>query len=96
MWSSWRVDGWSVKNKLIKKKKRLACQKACLSYGSGEQTGPRAPVATNIGSRNRLQGWRDGSEVKMSGCSSTGPEFNSQQPHGGSQPSVMRSDALFW
>jgi hypothetical protein len=25
---------------------------------------------------------------------STGPEFNSQQPHGGSQPSVMRSDAL--
>ncbi|EDM14224.1 rCG23351 [Rattus norvegicus] len=25
-----------------------------------------------------------------------GPEFKSQQPHGGSQPSVMRSDALFW
>jgi hypothetical protein len=25
-----------------------------------------------------------------------GPEFNSQQPHGGSQPFVMRSDALFW
>jgi hypothetical protein len=23
------------------------------------------------------------------------PEFNSQQPHGGSQPSVMGSDALF-
>jgi hypothetical protein len=27
---------------------------------------------------------------------SRGPEFKSQQPHGGSQPSVMRSDALFW
>jgi hypothetical protein len=27
---------------------------------------------------------------------SRGPEFNSQQPHGGSQPSVMGSDALFW
>jgi hypothetical protein len=25
-----------------------------------------------------------------------GPEFKSQQPHGGSHPSVMRSDALFW
>ena len=25
-----------------------------------------------------------------------GPEFNSQQPHGGSQPFVMGSDALFW
>jgi hypothetical protein len=29
-------------------------------------------------------------------CSSEGPEFKSQQPHGGSQPSVMRSDSLFW
>jgi hypothetical protein len=25
-----------------------------------------------------------------------GPEFNSQKPHGGSQPSVMESYALFW
>jgi hypothetical protein len=25
-----------------------------------------------------------------------GPEFNSQQPHGGSQPFVIRADALFW
>jgi hypothetical protein len=24
------------------------------------------------------------------------PEFNSQQPHGGSQPPVMGSDALLW
>jgi hypothetical protein len=38
----------------------------------------------------------DGSAVKNTGCSSRGPEFNSQQPHGGSQPSVMGSDALFW
>ena len=29
-------------------------------------------------------------------CSSTGPEFNTQQPHGGSQPSVMGSGGLFW
>jgi len=41
-----------------------------------------------------LRGWRDGLEVKSTDCSSRGPEFNSQQPHGGSQPSVMRSDAL--
>jgi hypothetical protein len=27
--------------------------------------------------------------VKSSDCSSEGPEFNSQQPHGGSPPSVM-------
>ena len=40
--------------------------------------------------------WRDGSVVKSTLCSSRGPEFNSQQPHGGSQPSVMGSDALFW
>jgi hypothetical protein len=40
-------------------------------------------------------GWRDGSAVKSTDCSSKGPEFKFQQPHGCSQPSVMRSDALF-
>ena len=40
-------------------------------------------------------GWRDGSAVKSADCSSEGPEFKSQQPHGGSQPSVMRPGALF-
>ncbi|EDL96988.1 rCG60726 [Rattus norvegicus] len=34
--------------------------------------------------------------LRSTDCSSRGPEFNSQQPHGGSQPSVKRSDALFW
>jgi hypothetical protein len=43
-----------------------------------------------------LMGWRDGSAVKSTDCSSKGPEFKSQQPHGGSQPSKMISDALFW
>jgi hypothetical protein len=40
--------------------------------------------------------WRDGSVVMNTDCSSRGPEFNSKQPHGGSQPSVMGSEALFW
>ena len=44
----------------------------------------------------RSGGWRNGSEVKNTDCSSRGPEFNSQQPHGGSQPSVKKSGALFW
>ena len=34
--------------------------------------------------------------VRVPDCSSKGPVFKSQQPHGGSQPSVMRSDTLFW
>jgi hypothetical protein len=46
--------------------------------------------------KNNFRGWRDGSVMKSTGCSSRGPEFNSQQPHGGSQPSVMGSDALFY
>jgi hypothetical protein len=41
-------------------------------------------------------GWRGGSAVKSTDCSSRGPGFNSQPPHGGSQPSLMGSDALFW
>ena len=46
--------------------------------------------------RFKFGGWRDGLEVKRTDCSSRGPEFNSQQPHGGSQQSVMGSDALLW
>ena len=34
--------------------------------------------------------------VRAPNSSSEGPEFKSQQPHGGSQPFVTRSDALFW
>jgi hypothetical protein len=43
-----------------------------------------------------LLGWRDGSAAKSTNCSSKGCEFKSQQPRDGSQPSVIRSDALFW
>jgi hypothetical protein len=46
--------------------------------------------------KNKKEGWRDGSAVKSIDCSSAGPEFKFQQPHGGSQPSVMRSETLFW
>jgi hypothetical protein len=46
--------------------------------------------------RKKAGGCRDGSTVKSTGCSSRGPEFKSQQAHGGSQPSVSGSDALFW
>ena len=38
--------------------------------------------------------WGDGSEVKGTDYSSRGPEFNSQQPHGGS--SAIRSGVLLW
>ena len=46
--------------------------------------------------RLRHGGCRDGSAVKSTDYSSRDPEFKFQQPHGGSQPSVKRSDALFW
>jgi hypothetical protein len=35
-------------------------------------------------------------QVRAPDCSSEDPEFKSQQPHGGSQPSLTRSDSLFW
>ena len=43
-----------------------------------------------------IMGWKDSSVVKSIDCSSRDPEFNPQQPHGGLQPFVMRSDAFFW
>jgi hypothetical protein len=45
--------------------------------------------------RKHWQGWRDGSVIKSTDCSSRGPEFIFQQPHGGSQPPTMGSNALF-
>jgi hypothetical protein len=36
-------------------------------------------------------GWREGSAVKSTDYSSGGHEFKSQQPHGGSQPPIMRN-----
>jgi hypothetical protein len=45
-------------------------------------------------SRTGMLGWGDGSVVKSTDCSPRGPEFNFQQSHGGSQPSVMGSDVL--
>jgi hypothetical protein len=38
----------------------------------------------------------DSSAVKSTDYSSEGSEFKFQQLHGGSQPSIMRSNALFW
>ena len=45
--------------------------------------------------RMKKMGWRGSSVVKSTDCSFRGPEFNSQQPHGGSQPSIMGSDDFF-
>lgn len=35
-----------------------------------------------------LKSWRDGSAAKSSGCSTKGPEFDPQHPHGASQLSI--------
>jgi hypothetical protein len=46
----------------------------------------------------KLGGWRDGSTIKSTDCSSRGPRFclETQQPHGRLQISVMESDSLVW
>jgi hypothetical protein len=54
------------------------------------------PPATQCFSLCGIKKHHRGPEVKSTDCPSRGPEFNSQQPYGGSQPSVMGSDALFW
>lgn len=43
------------------------------------------------------RGWRDGSGEKSTVRSSGGPRFDSQHPHGGSQPSLtLAHDTLLW
>jgi hypothetical protein len=51
-------------------------------------------VGSREGLKMLMEAWKDGSAVKSTDCSSKGSKFNSQQLHGGSQPSVMGTDAL--
>ena len=54
-------------------------------------------LVVQLNSKDHLAlGWWDDSVGKSTDCSSEGPEFKFQQPYGGSQPPVIRSDALFW
>jgi hypothetical protein len=53
-------------------------------------------VSKQTNKKKKIVVARVGSVVKSTGCSSKYPEFNSKQPHGGSQPSVMRSGTFFW
>jgi hypothetical protein len=64
-----------------------------------ELPGPALPTASFGGLRKKKHlSWAGemAQWVRAPDCSSEGPEFKSQQPHGGSQPSVTRSDSLFW
>jgi hypothetical protein len=57
-------------------------------------TEPRAEsmlCKTTLSGAGEMAQW-----VRVPDCSSEGPKFKSQQPHGGSQPSLTRSDSLFW
>jgi hypothetical protein len=57
---------------------------------------PEKNRKANRQNKHTRQGWRNGSAVKHTDYSSRGLEFNSQQPHSVSQPSIMGSNALFW
>jgi hypothetical protein len=78
-------------------KKSLLQVPSCGRDGSAVKStfcSSRGPQFSNLS--NLVLGRREGSAVKSTDCSSIGPEFNSQRPHGGSQWSVMGSDATFW
>jgi hypothetical protein len=66
------------------------------SYGERERDPVSKQNKMKLILESKLWGWRDGSVVRSTGCSSRGPEFNFHQPHGGSQPFVMGSNVLFW
>jgi hypothetical protein len=42
-----------------------------------------AEVCMKFVMKVKVMGWRDGSAGKNTDCSSEGPKFKSQQPHGG-------------
>jgi hypothetical protein len=86
---------WNNKKKKTKKqkkqKKKTRISKTILNHKrtSGGITIPDLKLYYRAIVTKKLYGggWRDGLAGKSTDCSSKGPEFKSQQPHGGSQPS---------
>lgn len=74
---------------------RCSAQQSLICYHVHSCSGLPGGFQWDSDFKRRPWSWRDGLVVKSTACSSRSPEFNSQQPQG-SQPSVMRSDALFW
>jgi hypothetical protein len=72
--------------------RRISVFEANLVY----RVSSRTARATQRNCRFKKRKIGAGEMVKIDDCSSKGPEFKSQQSHGGSQPSIMKSDALFW
>jgi hypothetical protein len=68
----------------------------CLILSQQKTKSTEGKQNKQITTKISFSGWQDGSAGKSTDCSSKGPEFKSQQPHGVSQPPVMRSDALLW
>jgi hypothetical protein len=56
----------------------------------------RNPVSKTNKRASEMAQWVRVPDCSSEGRTPEGPEFKSQQPHGGSQPSVTRSDSLFW
>jgi hypothetical protein len=74
-------------------------RETCLETNKQTNNNNKNPKQTNKPKKQTnmyLLGWRDGSAVKSTGYSSRGPEFNSQQPCGGSQPTLWGSDTFLW
>jgi hypothetical protein len=82
--------------------RRISEFQASLVYKVSSRTAraiQRNPVSKKQLKKKKIEMTRAGEMaqwVRASNCSSEGVEFKSQQPHGGSQPSVRRSNTLFW
>ena len=84
---------WSTVNSLIAKRRSVS-QRFCLATGMPRCFPECCSEKAEHSPRKGVPGWSDGSVVKSSDCSSRGPEFNTQQPYGGSQPSAMSSSGV--
>jgi len=70
-------------------------RKSLKLIGTGGTFLNRTLMAHTLRSKiDKLGGWKDGSVVKSTDCFFRGSELKSKQPHGGSQPFVMRPDAI--
>ena len=86
--SAWLAFAWEIWDLFVSKKKKKEKEKERKKTNNNKNTQKKILGAGDLTPGKILTA---GSAVTSNDCSSWGPEFKSQQPHGGSQPSVFVS-----
>lgn len=95
IWLKKKIEerNFEKENNIEMLKMKISIYQTKTQQNQNNQTERISKMADKI-NKHYIRGWRDGSGVKSSCCSSRRPKMDPQHPHGSSQPSLT-PDTLF-